>query len=274
MKSFRVTQSTDLKTFTANVYPQGSFALSNLLRKGDVKVNGVRMRLYCILSPGDEVVYYTTPAQEQKPSHAKVYEDENVYVADKADGVTSEGLFYELAERGIKYPVHRLDRNTKGVIILAKTKQAQAALKAAFANRLVEKIYYCIVKNTLKKDSDVLKAYLIKDKDKAEVKVTANRQRGAVPIVTEYCVVKRCGDCALVKVILHTGKTHQIRAHLAYVGAPVLGDTKYGDFALNKKYGLTRQQLVAKTLAFHLSGEFAYLNDITFTSNYNLPEIK
>ena len=72
----------------------------------------------------------------------------------------------------------------------------------------------------------------------------------------------------MLEVHLITGRSHQIRAHLAFIGCPVLGDEKYGDFALNKKYGATRQILVSKSIAFQLDGELAYLNGKTFTSNF------
>lgn len=271
MKTFCVTENLTLKNFTDGVYPQGSFAFNALLKKGDIKVNGVKVRSDCAVKVGDTVSYYTTPVQEAKPSHYAVYEDDNVYVADKLSGVTSEGLFYQL--KGVApYPVHRLDRNTSGLIVLAKTEKAQSALIEAFKNRTVEKVYFCFAKNGFKKQSGNLSAYLLKDEKTSMVKVYSAPKVGTAAIKTDYEVVKEYGDYALVKVFLHTGKTHQIRAHLSFIGCPVLGDTKYGDFALNKKYCATRQILVAKYLKFSLDGYLDYLNSLRLESSF-VPEL-
>ena len=268
MKNFTATQNTTLKQFTDATYPQGSFAFNALLKKGDIKVNGLRKRADCAVSAGDEIVYYTTPSQEAKPSHLVVYADENILVADKFQGVSSEALFCELAGKGAGFPVHRLDRNTCGLIVVAKTSEAQSELVYAFRERLTEKVYLCLAKNAFKGDSAVLTAYASKNADSGRVRVYDAPSEGRVKMVTEYAVQKTYGDYALVKVTLHTGKTHQIRAHLAHIGCPVLGDEKYGDFALNKKYGATRQILVAKSLCLHPVGKLAYLGEKTFTSSF------
>ena len=268
MKTFFVKENSTLKEFTDNTYPQGSFAFNALIKRGDIRVNGVKQRADCKVSLGDEVVYYTTPTQEAKLSHTAIYEDENVFVADKYSGVTSEALFCELDGRGISYPVHRLDRNTSGLIVIAKTECAQQELVEAFKNRSVEKVYLCLAKNAFKKKAESLCAYLKKDSSNGKVRIYPTAKEGGAKILTDYEVVKSFGDYALVKVILHTGKTHQIRAHLAYIGCPVLGDTKYGDFALNKKYNVVRQILVAKYLKFNLEGELSYLNEIKLESSF------
>lgn len=265
MKKFTVNENSTLKDFTDATYPQGSFAYNVLIKKGDIRVNGVKQRANCAVSAGDEVIYYTTPAQEAKPSHRVVYEDENVYIADKLQGVSSEALFCELAEKDC-LPVHRLDRNTCGLIVLAKTEAAQTELLAAFKERDVEKIYLCFAKNAFKAEKGVLTAYASKNAESGRVRVYDKPADGRVKMVTEYCVQATYGDYALVKVTLHTGKTHQIRAHLAHIGCPVLGDEKYGDFALNKKYGVVRQVLVAHSLRFNLSGNLSYLNGRLFES--------
>ncbi len=268
MKKFTVNENSTLKDFTDATYPQGSFAYNALIKKGDIRVNGVKQRANCAVSAGDEVVYYTTPAQEAKPSHTLVYEDENVYIADKLSGVSSEALFCELKEKGC-LPVHRLDRNTCGLIVLAKSEAAQTELLTAFKERAVEKVYLCLAKNAFKAESGVLTAYASKNADSGTVRVYDKPAEGRVKMVTEYELQKTYGDYAFVKVTLHTGKTHQIRAHLAHIGCPVLGDTKYGDFTLNKKYGLTRQVLIAHRLLFNLNGDLSYLNGKIFTSGFS-----
>lgn len=268
MKKFTAKEDTNLKDFTNSTYPQGSFAFLSLLKKGDIRVNGVKRRSNCAVSAGDEITYYTTAAQENKPSHTVVYADENILVADKFAGVSSEALFCELYEKHGCLPVHRLDRNTCGLIVLAKTAAAQNLLENAFKQRAVEKIYMCLVANKFKNNKDVLTAYLKKNADEGTVRVYSGPAEGRVRIITEYEVIEKHGDYALVRVTLHTGKTHQIRAHLAHIGCPVLGDAKYGNFALNKKYNLSRQILVAYRLSFNLSDGLSYLNGKTFTSNF------
>lgn len=269
MKNFTVKENCNLKDFAGSVYPQGSFCLSALLRGKDIKVNGVRVNANVKLKAGDKVVFYTTPAQESKTSHSVVFEDGNVLIADKFSGVTSEGLLCELCEKGNYYACHRLDRNTQGLLVFAKNAEAERELLAAFKNRKVEKVYYAVCKDGFKDNSAVLTAYLKKDPSASEVKIFGGEVKGSVKIVTEYRVEARRGGLALVKVTLHTGKTHQIRAHLAFIGCPVLGDGKYGDGVLNKERKLSRQQLVAKFLTFKTGGVLSYLDGRTFESALN-----
>ncbi|MCD8308419.1 MAG: RluA family pseudouridine synthase [Clostridia bacterium] len=270
MKKFTASKTISLKDFTDEVYPQGSFAFAVLLKNKDIKVNGVRTGADVMLKDGDEVIYYTTPAQEAKPSHAVVYEDENILVADKADGVSAEGLLCELNGAAECFAVHRLDRNTRGLMVFAKNRAAEGALIASIKLQKVQKIYLALCKNSFKKGSGMLCSYLKKDAKSSLVHISDAPKRGFVKIETEYKVLKAQGDVALVQVELHTGKTHQIRAHMAHIGCPVLGDEKYGDRALNKKYNLKRQCLIAKQLKFSLGGGLSYLNGKTFTSSYNL----
>lgn len=268
MKSFTVTEDCTLKQFTDFNFPQGAFALGVLFKKRDVKVNGARVGSDCPLHAGDRVTYYTTPAQEDAPSHFPVYEDENIAVCDKFSGVTSEGLLSELCEKGEYFAVHRLDRNTQGLLAFAKNRAAATALLQAFRERRAEKTYLALCKDCFREDHALLKAYLIKDAGSAFVTISDRPAAGGAEIVTEYRVLRRAEGLALVEIVLHTGKTHQIRAHLAHIGCPVLGDEKYGDGELNKQYGARRQRLVAKTLRFELRGGLSYLGARTFESRF------
>ncbi len=260
----------NLKDFTDSTYPQGSFIFTRLLKAKDIRVNGVKTGANVQLKAGDIVTYYTTKEQEAKPSHSQIYADGFVYIADKCSGVSCEALAEELKETGDFRPVHRLDRNTCGLIVFAKNDEAERELLQAFKNRQVTKTYQCICKNNFKSGWEVLTAYLKKDDVSAIVKVFDKPVSGGVKIVTEYNVLNSSGGLALVEVILHTGKTHQIRAHLAHIGCPLLGDEKYGDEALNAKYNVKRQRLVAKKLQFNLDGNLAYLNAKTFESKFIL----
>lgn len=268
MKTFEVTQNCKLKEFTDSVFPQGAFCLSRLLSAKDIKVNGKRVSSDVALFKGDCVTYYTTPAQEEKKSHEVIFADENIYIADKFSGVTSEGLLSELGE-GF-FAVHRLDRNTAGLIVYARTQEAQGELINAFKEHRTEKIYLAILKNNFVKKQDKLTAYLVKNANAALVKVFDKPQKGGAKILTDYRVLEERGDIALAEIVLHTGKTHQIRAHMAHIGCPVLGDGKYGDSALNKKYGLSRQVLLAKKLTLFSDGKLKYLSGNTFESGQNI----
>ncbi|MCD8371980.1 MAG: RluA family pseudouridine synthase [Clostridia bacterium] len=268
MKKFIVHKNLSLKDFTDEVYPQGSFVFSRLLKNKDIKVNGVRAGCDVPVKVGDEVIYYTTAQQEAALSHTVVFEDENILICDKPDGVSAEALASEL--KGAAVPVHRLDRNTKGLMVFAKTEQVEQALKEAFKQQKIQKTYLALCKNSFAVNAKTLCGYLKKDAKSSSVIISDKPKNGFVSIQTEYKILKTKDDVALVRIVLHTGKTHQIRAHMAHIGCPVLGDEKYGDRVLNKKYGSKRQCLVAKQLKFSLGGSLSYLNGKIFTSSYDL----
>ena len=194
-----------------------------------------------------------------------LYEDENVIVADKESGVNAAAVFSALAQEGQTFFIHRLDRNTAGLMIFAKTAAAEEELLAAFRERRVRKVYLALLVGTPSPAHAVLTAYLRKDAASSTVRVS-DRPVGDM-IVTEYEVLVP-GETSLVKVKLHTGKTHQIRAHLAYIGHPVAGDEKYGDRAFNRARHVTRQRLVAKELTLAGEGVLSYLAGRTFVSKF------
>lgn len=260
-----------LKDFTDCNYPQGSFCFARLLRDREIKVNGARVFENVALNKGDSVSYYTTPKEEAAPSHCTVYEDGNILIADKFSGVTSEGLCAELNTYGVFYPVHRLDRNTCGLIVYAKTAEAEGELLKAFKTGGMQKTYLAACADKFKKDRDILKAYLVKDEKNSEVKIYDRPQPAALKIVTEYSVLQRKGGVCLAEIKLHTGRTHQIRAQMARIGCPVAGDEKYGDRNLNKKFGVKRQCLVSAKIQFsNLCGGLAYLNGFAAQSLFKI----
>ncbi len=259
-----------LKEFTENNYAQASFFWTALLKNKDVKVNGKKVGENVVLNAGDTVCYYLTAKQESKPAYHIVYKDENVLVVDKESGVNSEAVYAALSRQETCFFVHRLDRNTKGLLIFGLTENAEKALLKAFKERLTEKKYHALCFGRFAKDSEILTAYLKKNESKSLVRIFDKPVDGAEKIITEYKVLQRNQDTTKVEVTLHTGKTHQIRAHLAHVGHCIVGDMKYGNSSENKARNVSRQCLIAKYLRLNLDGELAYLNAKTFVSQFEI----
>ena len=267
MKEFTVREDTTLKTFTDNYYAQASFCFRTLLKAREIRVNGARVSADMPLKQGDIVRYFLTPKQESRAAFSVVYEDENVIVADKESGVNSEAVFSALCERGETYFIHRLDRNTAGLLVFAKNAEAEGELLSAFRDRRVEKIYLARVVGCPKEKHAVCTAYLKKDAAASRVRVSSKPV--GEKIITEYEVLEG-GETSLLRVTLHTGKTHQIRAHLAFLGFPIVGDEKYGDGAYNRAHNAVRQKLVAKRLTLHCAGALAYLDGRSFLSSHEV----
>lgn len=192
-----------------------------------------------------------------------IYEDGNILVAYKNEGIVTDGdkslttlVNGYLGEYGKHAePCHRLDRNTDGLVIFAKNPEAEAEMLQAIKERKIEKFYLAGLKGTPKNKSATLKAYLWKDSKKSTVYIYDAFKKGCVPIETRYKILEQLagGNCQ-AEIQLISGRTHQIRAHMAHIGHPVLGDGKYGDFVLNRKLGLKTQQLTAYKIIFHFEG--------------------
>ncbi len=240
-------------------------ALMRLLRKKDVKVNGKRVSKDVNLLVGDSVeIYYVL---EEKSNYEQLYIDDNILVVYKKSGYTSDQVYESVNSlyKTAKY-IHRLDRNTDGIMLFALNESAENELLLGFKNHKFIKYYTATVKGKPKKDKDVLSAYLLKDSQKAEVRIFTNEVKGATPIKTGYEVLSSEADVSVLKVRLYTGKTHQIRAHLASIGCPIVGDGKYGDNAFNKSKGIKRQMLTSSEiiLAFDKNSPLYYLNEKSF----------
>ena len=168
--------------------------------------------------------------------------------------------------------VNRIDRNTGGIVIAAKNAQSLKILNAQMKSRNLKKTYLCVVHGVMERKSGLLEGWLIKDENKNKVRIYSHPKPDAKEIKTKYRVIQNDykNNLSLVEVDLLTGRTHQIRAHFASIGHPLLGDGKYGTNELNKKLGYKKQFLYSYRLMFDLdenAGELSYLNGKTFTAD-------
>ena len=240
--------------------------LKKLIRNKDVKVNGKRISSDVDLLVGDKVeIYYLS---QKKDKFFIVYQDQNVIVINKKSGYTFDDVYSDLSlNYESVFAVHRLDRNTSGLMVFALNSVAEKELLGGFKNHSFEKIYTAQVKGTLKNRQGLLDAYLLKDKNKAKVTIYDNYVKNSVAIKTGYSVISEKEDYSVVKIKLYTGKTHQIRAHLAHIGHAIVGDGKYGDNAFNKIHKARSQRLSATklTLFFNSQSPLYYLNGREFS---------
>jgi 23S rRNA pseudouridine955/2504/2580 synthase len=266
MKKFVAEKELKLsKALLYNVSGLSYSAVMKLIRDKDIKVNGKRVGKDINLSVGDQVEAYVKDTFF--PLINTLFEDDNVLVVDKPQGVLSEELFDRLkTEKEELYFIHRLDRNTSGIMIFAKNVGAEKSLLNGFKTHAFTKKYLATVYGTPTPKKAVLTAYLLKDKEKSFVKIFDKKVDNSVQIKTGYEVIKSDEDTSVLEVTLYTGKTHQIRAHLAHIGHFIVGDGKYGLGEFNRKKNLSNQMLKAYklTLSFGSEDPLYYLNGKTF----------
>lgn len=210
-----------------------------------------------------------------------VYKNNEIVICQKPAGISvendggkkGESLCF-LLERELGrpvYPCHRLDHQTEGLAVLALKKAAQEELFAAFAEGLVHKTYYCIALGA--PENGVYEAFLFKNAAASQVTVAGQPGPGGLTIRTGFKTLKQAGELSLLEVQLYTGRTHQIRAHLQFLGHPLLGDDKYGNWALNRRYQAKRQALCAAKMRFCLPAcsPLSYLNELTLSIKPHFP---
>ncbi len=255
----------------------GYYRIQKIIKSRHVKINGMRVGADMNVSAGDVVYVYL--ADREKDGIEEVYRDENILVVNKPAGIEVEGEG-SLTERinniltdAVAVPVHRLDRNTMGLVVFALNKTAEAELLASFKERDIDKTYNCIVVGMPQKPSGKLKAFLFKDAKKSLVYISEEPKKGYLPIETHYNVLKKYGELSLLEVKPITGRTHQIRAHLAYIHCPVLGDGKYGINKINRRYRVKTQLLCCTKITFHFKqGTLRYLDGKSVLLNIDLTQ--
>ena len=264
------------------------WAVREAIKKRDVRLDGVRISGDVRVQAGQEVRVFwpksVVAAKAQKkalPLPEIVFEDEHIILINKPQGIASQNeddplsgdtaltrvtAYLESVGQNTDhlYLCHRLDVQTGGLLLFAKDDEAFESAMQAFSERTFKKYYTCLVKGCPAKREAVMHAHLRKDAQISRVSVTDYPARGSLEITTAYCVIQP-GENAKLEVELITGRTHQIRAHLAHIGHPILGDDKYGDRAVNRVLGVRRQQLWATKLIVQADGALSYLNGRIFS---------
>lgn len=271
------------------------------IRKKCIKINGKKCDIQTMLCEGDVITFYIKDeffddSEKKNYEFLKapkkfdiVYEDENIILIDKRPGVIVHPdksyhfdslvarVQHYLYDKGDYNPeeeksfapalVNRIDRNTGGIVIAAKNAESLRILNLKMKTRELEKFYLCLVHGLPEKSADTLQGYITKNESKNKVTVHKNKIENSKEIRTKYCVLDSNNKYSLVEVELLTGRTHQIRAHMAFTGHPLVGDTKYGS---NKKEpdNIRYQALYSYKLRFNFSkdsGCLEYLNGKEFS---------
>lgn len=280
MKEIRVTSllPVRLDKYLLQQYPALTPGrLNKALRENKLKLNGKKQPLSTRVQNGDIIRLFLLDEQLDAaplPPAVFVYEDEEFLIANKPAGIAVDGpeadtllnrvnrTLQANGQPGHAVLCHRLDTGTSGLVLLAKTPRAEAFLTAAIKARQIGKRYLCVTFGRPSPPEAVLRDYLIKDAQRGLVRIVHSPSAGAREVVTGYETLAVSGRLALLQVELVTGRTHQIRAHLASIGCPILGDSKYGNHNANRELRLKYQALCAWELAFpaQIADErFAYL---------------
>lgn len=290
---------TRLDRYLMEQFPSlGPGRLNKALRENKIKLNGKKQPLSTRVMAGDEIRLFILDADLEGSAHSDgpawmnarcpaevVYNCNQLVIVNKPAGLPVDGpqddtllnrtLRY-LAEQGeysresLYRPAlcHRLDTGTSGLVIVAKTPEAEQLFLEEIRQRRIQKTYLCVTFGRPAPPDGLLGGFLVKDAERGVVKITEERLPNAKAVETQYETLAVSGRLALLKVKLITGRTHQIRAHMASIGCPILGDSKYGNNAANRELKLRYQALCAWKLEFPVFSqpEFAFLSGKTFVA--------
>lgn len=259
------------------------------INDGKILVSGKKIKPNYILKEGDKIEISPIKIEKDlvcnKEKRFKIlYQDKNLIVVDKPAGIQVHpdqrkrndtlvnGLLFEFPEirtvgddpsmrPGI---VHRLDKDTSGIMVVARNQDAFDELKSRFKNREIEKKYWAIVYGILNEKKGIIEKPLARSSNYKKQVVASRKTKTKIrPAVTEYRVLEEFGNYSLVEASPKTGRTHQIRVHLASIGHPVVGDEKYILKRIKKAPGAKRQLLHAKSLAFDIFGKkYAFSSEL------------
>ena len=274
MKKLIVTNKYDGKKLSKFILDNFPHLSTNMfyktLRQKDIKINGNRINKDCTIYVGNEILIYIADNILYPTIKLDViFEDENILILNKPSNMEVTGNNSLTTAVHSKYsdssflplPCHRLDRNTTGLVLFAKNEESLNILFEKFKNHEIKKKYLALVYGIPKIKKARLEAYLFKDNKKSIVYISDNFKTGYSKIITSYSVIKEYdNNSALLNVEIETGKTHQIRAHLAHIGYPIIGDGKYGINSINKTFGFKFQQLKAFELKFDFKTDSGCLN--------------
>ena len=264
---FKVTQDMKLTKAISNELPSFSlFDIKRIIDNKDVKVNNLRAKEDSLVKTGSVVVVYYQE-KEGLDWYTEVYHDDNILIVNKRAGIevvseTDRDLISIVKKDYTSaIAVHRIDRNTEGLVIFALNKSSEKQLLSAFKTRTgIVKKYALKVHGRVDISKIKRTMYLKKVDSLSKVWISEIKTSGYEPIITEFDLIEYIGDYTILEASLITGKTHQIRAHVAYYGHAIVGDNKYG------KDNEKQMCLTANYLSFKFSAksELSYLNDKNF----------